>query len=202
MEPGFPRACEVHLRLGLMLKVHADFEAALKHLTLALIDATTPASFSKLESESHFSPLASPTPDHSHRNDSRTAVHRARTGRSTSKSYSAATCRAPTSFRASSATIALAPPNSSHEIPPSREFRPSRSSGLALNSLECSKRRIPWRSWRHWRNFHFELSLSTDASLKRTGLASAEKLRDTSLPSIELYEAQPNFLRPWVKNNI
>ena len=51
VEPGFPRACEVHLRLGLMLKVHADFDAALKHLTLALIDATTPASFSKLESE-------------------------------------------------------------------------------------------------------------------------------------------------------
>lgn len=51
VEPGFPRACEVHLRLGLMLKVHADFEAALKHLTLALIDATTPASFSKLESK-------------------------------------------------------------------------------------------------------------------------------------------------------
>lgn len=51
VEPGFPRACEVHLRLGLMLKVHADFDAALKHLTLALIDATTPASFSKLESK-------------------------------------------------------------------------------------------------------------------------------------------------------
>lgn len=51
VEPGFPRACEVHLRLGLMLKVHAEFEAALKHLTLALIDATTPASFSKLESK-------------------------------------------------------------------------------------------------------------------------------------------------------
>lgn len=51
VEPSFPRACEVHLRLGLMLKVHADFDAALKHLTLALIDATTPASFSKLESK-------------------------------------------------------------------------------------------------------------------------------------------------------
>lgn len=51
VEPGFPRACEVHLRLGLMLKVHAEFDAALKHLTLALIDATTPASFSKLESK-------------------------------------------------------------------------------------------------------------------------------------------------------
>jgi len=34
-----------------MLKVHAEFDAALKHLTLALIDATTPASFSKLESK-------------------------------------------------------------------------------------------------------------------------------------------------------
>lgn len=34
-----------------MLKVHGDFDAALKHLTLAQIDATTPASFSKLESK-------------------------------------------------------------------------------------------------------------------------------------------------------
>lgn len=51
VEPGFARACEVHIRLGLMLKVHGDFEAAHKHLTLALIDATTPASFSKLESK-------------------------------------------------------------------------------------------------------------------------------------------------------
>ncbi|XP_076685671.1 utx histone demethylase isoform X3 [Andrena cerasifolii] len=57
VEPGFPRACEVHLRLGLMLKVHADFEAALKHLTLALIDATTPASFSKLEIKFHIAHL-------------------------------------------------------------------------------------------------------------------------------------------------
>lgn len=57
MEPGFPRACEVHLRLGLMLKVHADFDAALKHLTLALIDATTPASFSKLEIKFHIAHL-------------------------------------------------------------------------------------------------------------------------------------------------
>ena len=52
VEPGFPRACEVHLRLGLMLKVQSDFDGALKHLTLALIDASTPASFSKLESKS------------------------------------------------------------------------------------------------------------------------------------------------------
>lgn len=57
VEPGFPRACEVHLRLGLMLKVHADFDAALKHLTLALIDATTPASFSKLEIKFHIAHL-------------------------------------------------------------------------------------------------------------------------------------------------
>ncbi|XP_036143128.1 histone demethylase UTY isoform X2 [Monomorium pharaonis] len=57
VEPGFPRACEVHLRLGLMLKVHAEFDAALKHLTLALIDATTPASFSKLEIKFHIAHL-------------------------------------------------------------------------------------------------------------------------------------------------
>ncbi|EFN82019.1 lysine-specific demethylase 6A isoform X3 [Harpegnathos saltator] len=40
-----------------MLKVHADFDAALKHLTLALIDATTPASFSKLEIKFHIAHL-------------------------------------------------------------------------------------------------------------------------------------------------
>ncbi|XP_077277140.1 histone demethylase UTY-like isoform X1 [Temnothorax americanus] len=57
VEPGFPRACEVHLRLGLMLKVHAEFDAALKHLTLALIDATIPASFSKLEIKFHIAHL-------------------------------------------------------------------------------------------------------------------------------------------------
>ncbi|XP_063993292.1 histone demethylase UTY isoform X2 [Diachasmimorpha longicaudata] len=57
VDPGFPRACEVHFRLGFMLKVHADFEAALKHLTLALIDASTPASFSKLEIKFHIAHL-------------------------------------------------------------------------------------------------------------------------------------------------
>ncbi|XP_033207500.1 histone demethylase UTY isoform X3 [Belonocnema kinseyi] len=57
VEPGFARACEVHIRLGLMLKVHGDFEAAHKHLTLALIDATTPASFSKLEIKFHIAHL-------------------------------------------------------------------------------------------------------------------------------------------------
>ncbi|XP_051162828.1 histone demethylase UTY isoform X3 [Leptopilina boulardi] len=40
-----------------MLKVHGDFDAALKHLTLALIDATTPASFSKLEIKFHIAHL-------------------------------------------------------------------------------------------------------------------------------------------------
>ncbi|XP_015609795.1 histone demethylase UTY isoform X2 [Cephus cinctus] len=40
-----------------MLKVHADFDAALKHLTLALIDATTPASFTKLEIKFHVAHL-------------------------------------------------------------------------------------------------------------------------------------------------
>lgn len=51
VDPSFPRACEIHLRLGLMFKVHADYGAAQKHLNLALSDANTPALFSKLESK-------------------------------------------------------------------------------------------------------------------------------------------------------
>ncbi|XP_034943384.1 histone demethylase UTY [Chelonus insularis] len=57
VDPSFPRACEVHLRLGLMLKVLSDFDAALKHLTLAFIDASTPALFSKLEIKFHIAHL-------------------------------------------------------------------------------------------------------------------------------------------------
>lgn len=44
------RANEVHLRLGLMFKVNNDFESALKHLQLALLDSA-PCTFSKLESK-------------------------------------------------------------------------------------------------------------------------------------------------------
>jgi histone demethylase len=50
VDPGFSRANEVHLRLGLMFKVNNDWESALKHLQLSLIDAS-PSTFSKLESE-------------------------------------------------------------------------------------------------------------------------------------------------------
>jgi len=50
VDPGFSRANEVHLRLGLMFKVNNDWESALKHLQLSLIDAS-PSTFSKLESK-------------------------------------------------------------------------------------------------------------------------------------------------------
>jgi hypothetical protein len=50
VDPGFSRANEVHLRLGLMFKVNNDWDAALKHLQLSHIDAS-PSTFSKLESE-------------------------------------------------------------------------------------------------------------------------------------------------------
>ncbi|XP_050076516.1 histone demethylase UTY [Anopheles maculipalpis] len=39
--PDFVRANEVHLRLGLMLKVNGDYEQSLKHLQLALNDSST-----------------------------------------------------------------------------------------------------------------------------------------------------------------
>lgn len=48
--PGFQRANEVHLRLGLMFKVTQEYESALKHLQLALVDnspCTTPKTKSK-----------------------------------------------------------------------------------------------------------------------------------------------------------
>lgn len=50
VSPDFVRANEVHLRLGLMLKVNGDFEQSLKHLQLALLDSS-PSTLSKLESE-------------------------------------------------------------------------------------------------------------------------------------------------------
>lgn len=48
--PDFTRANEVHLRLGLMLKVNGDYEQSLKHLQLAYSDSS-PCTFGKLESE-------------------------------------------------------------------------------------------------------------------------------------------------------
>ena len=50
IDPGFSRANEVHLRLGLMFKVQSDYESSLKHFQSALVDAG-PSSFSKVESE-------------------------------------------------------------------------------------------------------------------------------------------------------
>lgn len=53
VEPSFQRANEVHLRLGLMFKVNNDWESALKHLQLALIDASQ-CTFTKIESKFRF----------------------------------------------------------------------------------------------------------------------------------------------------
>uniref|UniRef100_A0A182PFA4 JmjC domain-containing protein n=1 Tax=Anopheles epiroticus TaxID=199890 RepID=A0A182PFA4_9DIPT len=47
--PDFVRANEVHLRLGLMLKVNGDYEQSLKHLQLALNDSS-PCTLAHLES--------------------------------------------------------------------------------------------------------------------------------------------------------
>uniref|UniRef100_A0A8C5HQ22 [histone H3]-trimethyl-L-lysine(27) demethylase n=1 Tax=Gouania willdenowi TaxID=441366 RepID=A0A8C5HQ22_GOUWI len=40
IDPGFSRAKEIHLRLGLMFKVNTDYESSMKHFHLALIDST------------------------------------------------------------------------------------------------------------------------------------------------------------------
>ena len=48
IDPGFSRKNEVHLRLGIMFKNKNDYDAALKHFHLALMD-TSPSSLSKLE---------------------------------------------------------------------------------------------------------------------------------------------------------
>uniref|UniRef100_A0AAY4CPD5 [histone H3]-trimethyl-L-lysine(27) demethylase n=1 Tax=Denticeps clupeoides TaxID=299321 RepID=A0AAY4CPD5_9TELE len=41
IDPSFSRAKEIHLRLGLMFKVHTDYESSLKHFQLALIDSNS-----------------------------------------------------------------------------------------------------------------------------------------------------------------
>uniref|UniRef100_A0A673BTJ0 [histone H3]-trimethyl-L-lysine(27) demethylase n=1 Tax=Sphaeramia orbicularis TaxID=375764 RepID=A0A673BTJ0_9TELE len=48
IDPGFSRAKEIHLRLGLMFKVNTDYESSLKHFQLALIDSN-PCTLSKAE---------------------------------------------------------------------------------------------------------------------------------------------------------
>uniref|UniRef100_A0A3B4BBH9 [histone H3]-trimethyl-L-lysine(27) demethylase n=1 Tax=Periophthalmus magnuspinnatus TaxID=409849 RepID=A0A3B4BBH9_9GOBI len=50
IDPGFSRAKEIHLRLGLMCKVNTDYESSLKHFQLALIDSN-PCTLSKAESK-------------------------------------------------------------------------------------------------------------------------------------------------------
>ncbi|EAT34081.1 AAEL013644-PA [Aedes aegypti] len=54
--PDFTRANEVHLRLGLMLKVNGDYEQSLKHLQLAYSDSS-PCTFGKLEIRFHIAHL-------------------------------------------------------------------------------------------------------------------------------------------------
>ncbi|CAB0012703.1 unnamed protein product [Nesidiocoris tenuis] len=56
VEPGFLRANEVHLRLGLMFKVNNDWESALKHLQAALSDSS-PCTFTKIEIKFHIAHL-------------------------------------------------------------------------------------------------------------------------------------------------
>uniref|UniRef100_UPI00358FE961 histone demethylase UTY-like isoform X2 n=1 Tax=Myxine glutinosa TaxID=7769 RepID=UPI00358FE961 len=56
IEPGFPRANEVHLRLALMFKFNTNYEASLKHFQLALIDSS-PCSLSKSEIKFHIAHL-------------------------------------------------------------------------------------------------------------------------------------------------
>uniref|UniRef100_A0A4W4GZX9 [histone H3]-trimethyl-L-lysine(27) demethylase n=1 Tax=Electrophorus electricus TaxID=8005 RepID=A0A4W4GZX9_ELEEL len=58
IDPGFSRAKEVHLRLGLMFKVNTDYESSLKHFQLALIDSNH-CTLSKAESKYHNSELSS-----------------------------------------------------------------------------------------------------------------------------------------------
>ncbi|KAI5711911.1 hypothetical protein M8J75_004200 [Diaphorina citri] len=56
VDPSYLRANEVHLRLGLMFKVNNEYDSALKHLTLCLIDAS-PCTFTKLEVRFHIAHL-------------------------------------------------------------------------------------------------------------------------------------------------
>ncbi|XP_067314727.1 lysine (K)-specific demethylase 6A, like isoform X2 [Pseudorasbora parva] len=56
IEPGFPRAKEIHLRLGLMFKVNTDYESSLKHFQLALIDSNH-CTLSKAEIQFHIAHL-------------------------------------------------------------------------------------------------------------------------------------------------
>ncbi|XP_058124387.1 histone demethylase UTY [Anopheles coustani] len=54
--PDFTRSNEVHLRIGLMLKVNGDYEQSLKHLQLALNDSS-PCTLAQLEIRFHIAHL-------------------------------------------------------------------------------------------------------------------------------------------------
>ncbi|KAM9576288.1 lysine-specific demethylase 6A-like isoform 4-T4 [Trichechus inunguis] len=56
VDPGFCRAKEIHLRLGLMFKVNTDYESSLKHFQLALVDCS-PCSLSTAEIKFHIAHL-------------------------------------------------------------------------------------------------------------------------------------------------
>ncbi|XP_049729467.1 lysine-specific demethylase 6A-like isoform X2 [Elephas maximus indicus] len=56
VDPGFCRAKEIHLRLGLMFKVNTDYESSLKHFHLALVDCN-PCSLSTAEIKFHIAHL-------------------------------------------------------------------------------------------------------------------------------------------------
>ncbi|XP_041662635.1 lysine-specific demethylase 6A [Cheilinus undulatus] len=56
IDPGFSRAKEIHLRLGLMFKVNTDYESSLKHFQLALIDSNL-CTLSKAEIQFHIAHL-------------------------------------------------------------------------------------------------------------------------------------------------
>ncbi|XP_016420037.1 histone demethylase UTY-like [Sinocyclocheilus rhinocerous] len=56
IDPGFSRAKEIHLRLGLMFKVNTDYESSLKHFQLTLIDSNH-CSLSKAEIQFHIAHL-------------------------------------------------------------------------------------------------------------------------------------------------
>ncbi|KAL1272188.1 hypothetical protein QQF64_028050 [Cirrhinus molitorella] len=56
IDPGFSRAKEIHLRLGLMFKVNTDYESSLKHFQLALIDSNH-CTLSKSEIQFHIAHL-------------------------------------------------------------------------------------------------------------------------------------------------
>jgi histone demethylase len=56
VDPGFSRANEIHLRLGIIAKMKSDFECSLRHFQLAQSDAS-PCSLSPLDIQFHIAHL-------------------------------------------------------------------------------------------------------------------------------------------------